>query len=111
NSAYSARRKYIKDDGLKNKIVQLKSDINFRKDKLKKLVMKNIGLFATTLTGFELKILEGLGSCTNNQFFDYVIIDEGSQALFPSAILPIFSAKRLIVAGDINQLQPTIFLN
>lgn len=42
------------------------------------------------------------------QIFDVVIIDEATQALEASCWIPIFKAKKLILAGDPMQLPPTI---
>ncbi|KIM41418.1 hypothetical protein M413DRAFT_72013 [Hebeloma cylindrosporum] len=43
-----------------------------------------------------------------NQDFDVVIIDEATQALEAVCWIPIFKAKKLILAGDPMQLPPTI---
>ncbi|KAF9485626.1 P-loop containing nucleoside triphosphate hydrolase protein [Pholiota conissans] len=43
-----------------------------------------------------------------NQEFDVVIIDEATQALEAVCWIPIFKAKKLILAGDPMQLPPTI---
>ncbi|KJA25231.1 hypothetical protein HYPSUDRAFT_64818 [Hypholoma sublateritium FD-334 SS-4] len=46
-----------------------------------------------------------------NQEFDVVIIDEATQALEAVCWIPIFKAKKLILAGDPMQLPPTILSN
>ncbi|KAI0088229.1 P-loop containing nucleoside triphosphate hydrolase protein [Irpex rosettiformis] len=43
-----------------------------------------------------------------NQEFDVVILDEATQALEAVCWIPIFKAKKLILAGDPMQLPPTI---
>ncbi|KAJ8521482.1 hypothetical protein ONZ45_g1801 [Pleurotus djamor] len=48
------------------------------------------------------------GRQLNNQTFDVVIIDEATQALEAVCWVPIFKAKKLILAGDPMQLPPTI---
>ncbi len=40
--------------------------------------------------------------------FDVAVIDEGSQATEPSALIPITRARRFVIAGDHKQLPPTI---
>lgn len=40
--------------------------------------------------------------------FHTVVIDEAGQALEPSCWIPILKAKKLVMAGDHNQLPPTI---
>ncbi|KDQ32825.1 hypothetical protein PLEOSDRAFT_1032118 [Pleurotus ostreatus PC15] len=48
------------------------------------------------------------GRQLNNQQFDVVLIDEATQALEAVCWIPIFKAKKLILAGDPMQLPPTI---
>ncbi|MCD6578630.1 IGHMBP2 family helicase [bacterium] len=43
-----------------------------------------------------------------DMFFDYVIIDEATQATEPSSIIPFIKGKKVILAGDHKQLPPTI---
>ncbi|KAJ3536793.1 hypothetical protein NM688_g6788 [Phlebia brevispora] len=43
-----------------------------------------------------------------NQEFDVLIIDEATQALEAVCWIPVFKAKKLILAGDPKQLPPTI---
>lgn len=43
-----------------------------------------------------------------NQEFDVVIIDEATQALEAVCWIPIFKAKKIVLAGDPMQLPPTI---
>ncbi len=40
--------------------------------------------------------------------FDVAVIDEGSQQIEPSTLIPILRAKRFIIAGDHKQLPPVI---
>ncbi|WP_423792686.1 IGHMBP2 family helicase [Methanocaldococcus indicus] len=40
--------------------------------------------------------------------FDVVVIDEGSQAMEPSCLIPIVRGDKLIMAGDHKQLPPTV---
>jgi superfamily I DNA and/or RNA helicase len=40
--------------------------------------------------------------------FDIAVIDEGSQQIEPSTLIPILRAKRFIIAGDHKQLPPVI---
>jgi predicted DNA helicase len=40
--------------------------------------------------------------------FDLVVLDEASQAPDPLALIPIAKAKRLVLAGDPQQLPPTV---
>lgn len=41
-------------------------------------------------------------------FFDVVIVDESSQALEASMWIALPNAKKLVMAGDINQLPPVV---
>lgn len=42
------------------------------------------------------------------QYFDLAVIDEGSQQVEPSTLIPLLKARRCIIAGDHKQLPPTI---
>lgn len=48
------------------------------------------------------------GHQLKNQKFDVVIIDEASQALEAQCWIPLFSANKVILAGDHLQLPPTV---
>jgi predicted DNA helicase len=41
-------------------------------------------------------------------YFDLSVIDEGSQQVEPSTLIPLLKAKRVIIAGDDRQLPPTV---
>ncbi|WCL48451.1 AAA domain-containing protein [Leptospira sp. GIMC2001] len=43
--------------------------------------------------------------------FDICILDEATQSLEPLAWIPILRANRVVLAGDENQLPPTVFTN
>ena len=43
-----------------------------------------------------------------NRSYETVIIDEAAQALEPACWIPILKAHRLVLAGDHNQLSPTV---
>jgi len=43
-----------------------------------------------------------------NNYFDLVVIDEATQATEPSILIPICCAKKVLLAGDYQQLPPTI---
>jgi predicted DNA helicase len=46
-----------------------------------------------------------------NHHFDIAIIDEGSQQMIPSTLIPIAKADRFVIAGDHKQLPPTVVSN
>ncbi|ABR54798.1 putative DNA helicase [Methanococcus vannielii SB] len=46
-----------------------------------------------------------------NYRFDVCIIDEGSQSMEPSALIPISLSRKLIISGDHKQLPPTVISN
>lgn len=48
------------------------------------------------------------GSQLKDQHFDVVIVDEASQALEAQCWVPLFSASKVVLAGDHLQLPPTI---
>ena len=56
-----------------------------------------------------LATLHGAGGYQlQNEQFDIVIIDEGSQALEAQCWIPLLPAKKLVLAGDHLQLPPTV---
>ena len=64
-------------------------------------IMKSTTVFCTTLIGCAHPNLDGW-------LFDTVIIDEGAQALEPESWVAMSRAKRTIIAGDHQQLPPTV---
>ncbi len=51
----------------------------------------------------------GVGGALSRQKFDLVVMDEASQATEPLSWIPITLAKKVVFAGDSNQLPPTIY--
>lgn len=51
----------------------------------------------------------GVGGALNRQKFDLVVMDEASQSTEPLSWIPITLAKKVVFAGDSNQLPPTIY--
>lgn len=66
-----------------------------------KHVMQGVRIVCATTTGIDDRILSG-------KTFDWCIMDEASQCIEPSAWIPLQYADRLILAGDISQLPPTV---
>jgi len=68
-------------------------------------------IFADILAGAD--IVVGTNCMTGselmtNQYFDLAVVDEGSQQVEPSSLIPIMKARRFVMAGDDQQLPPTI---
>ncbi len=51
----------------------------------------------------------GVSGMLGKQKFDLVVMDEASQATEPLSWIPITLAKKVVFAGDSNQLPPTIY--
>lgn len=64
-------------------------------------VLKEAEVVVTTNISAGSEFLEG-------QFFDVVVIDEGSQATEPSALVALVRGKKLVMSGDHKQLPPTV---
>ena len=47
----------------------------------------------------------------NETYFDICIMDEAGQCDVASSLIPISKSKRLLLVGDVNQLQPVITLD
>jgi len=64
-------------------------------------VLRKADVITSTLVGANHYTIKNLR-------FETVVIDEAAQALEPACWIPILKAKKLIMAGDHNQLPPTI---
>ncbi len=64
-------------------------------------IVSKAELVCTTLTGTSSNLLHG-------KTFDYLVLDEATQAQEPSIWLALQKAKALVLAGDPQQLPPTI---
>jgi len=64
-------------------------------------VLKNTDVICATNSTAGAEILE-------NEKFDLVCIDEATQAIEPSCIIPIVKGEKIIMAGDHKQLPPTV---
>lgn len=73
-------------------------------DKLVQTILDNSQVIATTLIGTESGVMKDMR-------FKTVVIDEASQALEPECWVAMLKAKRVILAGDHQQLPPTVKSN
>jgi ATP-dependent RNA/DNA helicase IGHMBP2 len=104
--ALKYKRNYGKAEALQRK--QLLEESKILKNEAEKLedytvnsIIENAQIIATTLVGANSVFLK-------NKMFKTVIIDEAAQALEPACWIPICKAQRVIMAGDHQQLPPTI---
>lgn len=100
----TSKTKRIKGKERKDKVNEkreLRKEYRKREGGVIKEVLSNSRVVIATLHGAGSKILE-------KEEFDVVIIDEAAQALEPSCWIGLLKAKKLILAGDPNQLPPTI---
>ncbi|WP_456432882.1 IGHMBP2 family helicase [Nitratifractor sp.] len=49
-----------------------------------------------------------LSDALRDRRFDIAVIDEGSQQVIPSTLIPLMHADRFVIAGDHRQLPPTV---
>ena len=72
---------------------------------IKNQILQNVKIICSTLSMTGSNILLNL-----NEKFDTIIIDEASQAIELSTLIPLkYNCERLIVLGDPNQLNATVF--
>jgi ATP-dependent RNA/DNA helicase IGHMBP2 len=64
-------------------------------------VLRTSRVLCGTLTGF-------LGEIPASEMFDTLVVDEASQALLPALLLAVPHASRIVLAGDHQQLPPTV---
>ena len=88
--------------------VAVNYEINVRIDMLKKVeseifrdIIASADVVISTNSMVKSDFLEGF-------HFDCAVIDEGSQQVEPSTLIPIMRADRFFIAGDHKQLPPTI---
>jgi len=87
---------YINKNNLKSN-----SDIEI----IKNQILQNVKIICSTLSMSGSNILTSL-----NEKFDTIIIDEASQAIEISTLIPLkYKCERLILVGDPNQLNATVF--
>lgn len=80
------------------------ADAKLLRQKLKDSVLADAQVICVTLGS-----LRQIMQQRKSLLFEYVIIDEASQATEPQTILPLtMGCKRCVLVGDTNQLQPTI---
>ncbi|KAN0039852.1 hypothetical protein ACTA71_007089 [Dictyostelium dimigraforme] len=83
-------------------IKELRIDLKNREKSLIQQVIKNSNVILSTNTGASDSSLKDIDS------FDWVVIDECAQALEASCWIPIQKGNKLLLAGDHQQLPPTI---
>jgi ATP-dependent RNA/DNA helicase IGHMBP2 len=79
----------------------LESEANAMEAYLSERVVRTSQVVCATLTGCADDHLKG-------QSFDWVVIDEASQAMLPAALIAMQRGPRLILAGDPYQLPPVV---
>eukprot|EP01133_Synstelium_polycarpum_P018869 gene18869-22570_t len=87
---------------INNSIRDLRKDLKAREMVLIETIIKNSNVILSTNTGAADFSLRGKDD------FDWVIIDEAAQSLEASCWIPMQKGKRLLLAGDHQQLPPTI---
>ena len=65
------------------------------------LVLNRADVILTTLTGIDSRTL-------GQRFFDLCVIDEAGQSTEPATWIPLTRAQKVVLAGDHQQLPPTI---
>lgn len=87
-------KKQQKVDEYKKKIKKLENEI------IKDILRKSQVILTTNSTS--------ASDILKDETFDVAIIDESSQTVIPSVLIPISKAERFILAGDHKQLPPTV---
>lgn len=90
-----------KGEAIRQKINSLKDRANDLEQRIKEQIFAQSRVIACTLTGSASKVLGGMR-------FSTLFIDEAAQALEAACWIAIAKADRVILAGDHQQLPPTI---
>ncbi|WP_197972060.1 IGHMBP2 family helicase [Nitrosophilus labii] len=90
--------KWIKYD---RKIESLVSSLRLEEEEAYKKIIKTCDVVLATNSMVMSEMLKSFE-------FDVAVIDEGSQQIIPSSLIPIMRSNRFIIAGDHKQLPPTV---
>ena len=72
-------------------------------------IFKSADVICSTLTSATDKTLMGyVNHQLKDNLFDLLVIDECAQSVEPSCWIPIQFTKKLVMAGDHKQLDPTV---
>ena len=80
---------------------RIRKDVDKIQDFISADVLDKSHVITATLVGSNHEVIR-------NRSYETVIIDEAAQALEPACWIPILKAHRVILAGDHNQLPPTV---
>ncbi len=93
------------------KWIEYNKEIDLLYSKLKKIeeeilkeILENSDVVCATNSTAASEVMEELN-------FDVAIIDEGSQQIEPSTLIPLLKAKKVVILGDHKQLPPTLISN
>ena len=86
---------------IQEKIKELYEKAKEEEGKAVEKIIKRAQVICTTNSTAGSEILEGYE-------FDRVIIDEATQSVEPSCLIPLVKGKKLVMAGDHKQLPPTV---
>lgn len=79
----------------------LRKELRAREQVVVKSIIENRNVILSTCVGAATKLLKEVE-------FDLVVIDEAAQALEASCWIPILKGKKIVLAGDHEQLAPTV---
>ena len=98
-------KEYSLDYMIKDYIIKNNLKSNSDTEIIKNQILQNVKIICSTLSMAGSNILTSL-----NEKFDTIIIDEASQAIEISTLIPLkYKCERLILIGDPNQLNATVF--
>ncbi len=113
---YALKKKNVR--GIPNKIIKSMAKWIETTEKIREMYekLKNIEINIINEILKKHNIVLATNSMAGSDFlkdieFDVCVIDEGSQSMEPSCLIPIVKSKKLIMAGDHKQLPPTVLSN
>ena len=83
------------------KIARLAEDLRSKEEAIYRKIIEDADVVLTTNSMAKSPMMEEIS-------FDLAVIDEGSQQVLPSTLIPIMKAERFVIAGDHRQLPPTV---
>lgn len=96
---------YVSKKKLYEEIRYLRKDLKIREKDISFNIIRDSSIVFSTLSS------SGSKKLSNFNEFDVVIIDEAAQATEPECLIAAVKGKKLILAGDQNQLPPVVKCN
>ena len=108
NKAVDKSRDRQERNGMRREVRELQRALRDRERRAIAESLRSTEVLCCTLVNAASKLMDQFGPNGAGSGFDVVVIDEAAQALEVACLLPIIKGRKLILAGDNQQLGPTV---